>query len=468
MTKIKAPKRPWGHSWRSSSIFNIVSIITALFAETFVHGFVVPILPYILEKRNNVDPADTQQLTYLVLSAYGAAAVASGPVIEQLTDRIKSRKIILVLGLGVALIGTATLATSTNGRTLQAVGSTTAQVVGHATLNDMIEPKNMGMVLGLVNTFISVGAFSGPAVAGFMLEYVGYWATWSTVLAVLVLDIVLKILMIEKPKKNNEPARVFDEESRVTSAQPEGENENSALLGGTPAKSYTSIKGVSDIQTGAMSMLSFYRIILTQPMVIIGLVSYMTRSSLMASFNTTLPTHVRDAFGWGSFPAGMMFVGLQAPAIVLNPLFGWIRNRTGNQLLSGVGFILLAPLLWLLGEVDQKWFPWSGSEDMTKVVYVVVIICIGCVQTLPASVGATEITSIIENLESQLPGIFGSGGGHSRGHALSNGSFNVGQLVGPLLSGVLADNLGYDRMNSTLCAICFVTSILAICFREKK
>lgn len=59
--------------------------------------------------------------------------------------------------------------------------------------------------------------------------------------------------------------------------------------------------------------------------------------------------------------------------------------------------------------------------------------------------------AVMEHLESETPGIFGTKGGNSRGHSLSNGSFNLGQFIGPLLSGSLADNLGYDSMTSTLC-----------------
>ncbi|KAM5443179.1 hypothetical protein MferCBS31731_001496 [Microsporum ferrugineum] len=426
------------------------------------------------KKRNNVDPSHTQQLTYLILTTYGAAAVASGPVVGQLTDRLKYPKIILAIGLGIAFMGTAILATSTNlvnvflGRILQAIGSTVSQVVGHATLNDIIKPKNMGMISTLVTTFISVGAFSGPAVSGFMLEFFGYWRTWMIVFVVLSLDILLRLLMIEHPKIKDKRAKVGDEESRNANVPSGGVSEYSALLPSTSAKPYGFSKGVSDLKKGCASMFSFYWMILSQPMIIIGFVSYMTRSSLMASFNTTLPTHVRDAFGWGSFPAGMMFVGLQAPAIILDPLCGWIRRRGGDKLLTGLGFILLGPLLWLLGAVDQKQFPWSDSKDMTKVVYVIIIICIGCVQNLPTSVGAAEITVVIERLETEVPGIFGPKGGHSRGQSLSNGCFNVGQFIGPLLSGSLADNLGYDRMNSTLCGICFVTSVLTIIFMRGK
>ena len=81
--------------------------------ENFLYGFVVPILPYILEIRNHVDPTDTQRLTYQILTLYGATAVVAGIVIGQLADKLKSRKLPLVLGLLFALLGTAVFATST-------------------------------------------------------------------------------------------------------------------------------------------------------------------------------------------------------------------------------------------------------------------------------------------------------------------------------------------------------------------
>lgn len=81
--------------------------------ENFLYGFVVPILPYILEIRNHVDPADTQRLTYQILTLYGAIAVVAGIVIGQLADKSKSRKLPLVLGLAFALLGTAVFAAST-------------------------------------------------------------------------------------------------------------------------------------------------------------------------------------------------------------------------------------------------------------------------------------------------------------------------------------------------------------------
>lgn len=60
-------------------------------------------------------------------------------------------------------------------------------------------------------------------------------------------------------------------------------------------------------------------------------------------------------------------------------------------------------------------------------------------------------TAVVDELQSNHPGIFGSQGGYSRCYSLSNVSFTMGFLVGPLLSGALADTLGYYWMNTVLC-----------------
>ncbi|KAE8365913.1 MFS general substrate transporter [Aspergillus caelatus] len=475
----------WGYSWRSSTGFIIACIIIALFAENFLYGFVVPILPYILENRNHVEPSDTQRLTYQVLTIYGAVAVISGLLIGHWADRIKSRRIPLILGLGVALVGTVVLATATKlpglfvGRTLQAIGGTTAWIVGYATLRDTIQAKDMGKIFGLVNSFVSAGALSGPAVAGSLLELAGYWATWSIVLILLLLDIVMRLVMIENPSKRSKKANTDNGERGALrddtqdpsnapcsrSGQIDSMTEDTALLATPHAqlnRSTTSGK-VQGVSAG-----SFYRIILGQPRVIVALLSYMTHSSLVASYNTTLPTHVRQTFGWGSLATGLLFVGLQAPAIVFSPICGWLRDKVGTRVPTSVGFILLAPLLWLLGVTDQVHHHWVSSKDQASLLYVVSIITIGCVQNLLTSVGTIEITCTVDELESKHPGIFGPNGGYSRAYSLSNISFTMGLLVGPLLSGSLTDAFGYYYMNSALACICVVLSLLTITFLRGK
>lgn len=57
---------------------------------------------------------------------------------------------------------------------------------------------------------------------------------------------------------------------------------------------------------------------------------------------------------------------------------------------------------------------------------------------------------VVDDFESKQPGIFGPGGGYSRCYSLSNLAFAAGLLLGPLLSGALADSVGYYLMNTIL------------------
>lgn len=83
-------------------------------SETFCYGFIVPILPYMVEKRNHIDPSKTQQVTYLLLMCYGIVSTISSIFIGQLADRCQSRKGPLILSLIITLIGTVVLAVSQN------------------------------------------------------------------------------------------------------------------------------------------------------------------------------------------------------------------------------------------------------------------------------------------------------------------------------------------------------------------
>ena len=61
-----------------------------------------------------------------------------------------------------------------------------------------------------------------------------------------------------------------------------------------------------------------------------------------------------------------------------------------------------------------------------------------------------EIIGVIREIQTAKPGIFGPNGGYSRAYSLTNLSWNMGLLTGPLLSGSLVQAVGYYYMNFTL------------------
>jgi hypothetical protein len=236
--------------------------------------------------------------------------------------------------------------------------------------------------------------------AGILLELTGYWVTWGTVFLVILLNLTMRLAMIEKLQRGPRCVDVGPREPGVSTSQtPEpptahaAVNSNSALLSGTPAQSYGSTNGRDGNLNGkSISATSFYKITMSQPRVIVGLGSYMAHGSLISSYSTTIPTHVKGAFGWGSLSTGLLFATLQVPNLVLSPIYGWIRDRVGTRLPVTLGFQLLALLVWLLGAADQEQYPWAVSKDSAKTTYAIAVIGIGCFQPLLNGAGTIEIT----------------------------------------------------------------------------
>ena len=53
--------------------------------------------------------------------------------------------------------------------------------------------------MGIVGPIEGSGAFLGPIVSGVFLSSVGYWCTWSVAIAMIALDLVLRLAMTERP-----------------------------------------------------------------------------------------------------------------------------------------------------------------------------------------------------------------------------------------------------------------------------
>jgi MFS family permease len=71
----------------------------------------VPLLPFILENRIGGKATDTQRLTSAILVE---GALISGPPIGDIADRVKSKKVLLLVLLGLTLISIVCLSVTTS------------------------------------------------------------------------------------------------------------------------------------------------------------------------------------------------------------------------------------------------------------------------------------------------------------------------------------------------------------------
>lgn len=86
------------------------------------------------------------------------------------------------------------------GRFFQAIADNAMWIASLAIISDTIPSQHSGKVMGFVNVAASIGTSGGPMVAGVLFEKLGYWLAWSAAFTILAFDIVLRILMLDKPK----------------------------------------------------------------------------------------------------------------------------------------------------------------------------------------------------------------------------------------------------------------------------
>ncbi|OJK04315.1 hypothetical protein ASPACDRAFT_48877 [Aspergillus aculeatus ATCC 16872] len=417
MTSKIIPAKPIGYEWRSSRLFIVAVISLAMFADTFLFSFIIPILPDILQGRLQQPPSHTQLLTSILLSLNALVSILIAPFTGHLADGSKSKNQWMVISWVTNAVGTAITAWSTTltvlfvGRFIQTLAGSVIWIVGMAILGDTVGAKHLAKALGLTMLFVSAGLLSGPAVSGLLsgpavsgllsgpavsgslYQFVSYSMTWASAFAVILVGTVLQLLIIGP----------LNYDMRIEGSSPEESEIQSPLLSASPGSesiAYQTIEELTSLPTQ-----NVYTLMLRKKRVITALIADTLFAIIIASFETTIPIHIKAIFHWESLQAGLLFLLLQAPSMLL---------------------------------------------DTNRVIYIVTLLAIGVWRALLLGFGAVEVLHGANELSHEYPGIFGPHGGYSRSFSMSNISWKLGMFVGPLVSGTLTEKMGYYQMNLVL------------------
>jgi MFS family permease len=260
------------------------------------------------------------------------------------------------------------------GRIIQAASGSAGWIVAFATLTDNVRSEHIGKVLGTAMSFVTAGIVTGPIISGALLQLLGYWAAWSAPFMLLALDFVARLVMLEKDDTQTAPSGHASIDEQEALLRPKAH------------------RGTSDLeqQRSAPSSLGFYRIVLCNIRIITGLLNTVMFSMILSGFDATLPLHLQRIFNWGTLPIGIIFLGLQVPGMVLGPVVGWLRDRVGLRYPTTIGWILIAPLLWLLG-IPGTGFDWADHGANGKVIFIAGIVGIGSVAPLVRGAGTFQL-----------------------------------------------------------------------------
>ena len=181
-----------------------------------------------LQSRLHLDDALLQTMTFWLLAETAGVTFILSPVIGHYADNSKSKRVWLLSGLVIGLISTLGVALSTScmmcldpmamlldsltmpavftlfaSRLVQAIASTIIWVVGYATVADNVQKSNTGKTYSAISVAVAAGTSSGPMLSGVLFHVGGYWVAWSSAFAILLLDIVLRLLIIERPRAHS-------------------------------------------------------------------------------------------------------------------------------------------------------------------------------------------------------------------------------------------------------------------------
>ncbi|PYH42294.1 MFS transporter [Aspergillus saccharolyticus JOP 1030-1] len=424
--------------WRTSDAFISFVVCFAVFTDVFMYGLIVPVAPTALRDRIGMSDADVQSWQSILLSLYGVALLAASPVCGWLADRFQSRWWPFVGGLVLLAAATALLCVGTNlalwvaGRILQGASAAVVWTVGIALLVDTVGKDKVGQVLGYLGMAMTIGTMTGPLLGGIVYGAGGYYAVFGMSFGVIALDVVFRLVMIER-------------KHAVKWLQAEGVP--SVVSSSTSTDDGASKKRPSTLYT-----------LITSSRMMTSSWAYFILSLILTSFDSVLPLFVEQTFGWGQTGQGLIFIPLSIPQI-LDPLVGYIidHHDQSRRWMAAGGFFAAVPILACLRFVTE-------DTIAHKVLLCALLVLLGVCVCLIMSPVLVEATYYVQDREAETPDIFGPGGAIAFAYGVTNMAYALGTIIGPFFAGFIKDGAGWGTMGWALALMAGVTGIPSLLF----
>jgi len=447
-----------------------------MFTDLFLYGLVVPVLPFMLKERVHIPHGKIQSYVSGLLAAYAGASVIFSIPIGVIADRTNARQLPFLCGLAALLAATFMLAFGKNipmlviARLLQGTSAAVVWTVGLAMVLDTVGPENLGKVIGTIFSFISVGELAAPVLGGVLYRKTGYAGVFGLGATLLGLDFILRLLVIERKvaaqhdksfqiSKNTSVQAEGDEDVNSTnsdSESPRAGSEQDHLL----PKKVNQHYAIPDGQNRLIRMLPILYC-LSDPRLLVALLLAFVQAALLATFDATVPTEAQDLFNFDSLQAGLLFIALDIPFLLLGPIAGWCVDRYGTKPASVLGFGFLVPTLILLRLPPAQITP---NVKSNIILFCGLLALNGIGLAVIGSPSIVEASDVVQKYDKANPGLFGQNGPYAQLYGFNSLVFSAGLTIGPILSGGLKDTIGYGNMNIVVACISGVTAILSFFF----
>ena len=284
----------------------------------------------------------------------------------------------MVLGAATILFGLAKASwVLVVSRLLQGISAAITYTVGLALLVDTVGRDNIGQWMGTALSSSSFGLIVSPLLGGVVYAKAGYMSVFGMAMGLIVLDIVMRLCMIEKKHaaKYKPVSTANNFYGTFTSSQTSGhedEHSNSSTQQNKPHddSEHAPLLNSGDEQASRKrSRMPTILVLLSMPRLVTAIYGIFVNVAILAAFDGVLPLYVKALFQWNSLNAGLIFMCLAIPALS-GPLVGKLSDKVGPRWIAVAGCSLTAPPLILLRLVDH-----NSAEQ--KILLCVLLVCCG-------------------------------------------------------------------------------------------
>ncbi|KAL8771056.1 MAG: hypothetical protein Q9209_003475 [Squamulea sp. 1 TL-2023] len=315
-------------------------------------------------------------------------------------------------------------------RLLQGLSAAITYTVGLALLVDTVGRDNIGQWMGTALSSSSFGLIVSPLLGGIVYAKAGYMSVFAMALALIMFDIMMRLIMIEKKKAaqykpldalipKNGFYGTFTHEQSPEYEPDNGTNESNQPQDGSqgiPLPSHDPHKTPSK-----QSRMPTILVLLGIPRLLAAIYGIFVNVAILAAFDGVLPLYVKKIFGWNSLEAGLIFLCLAIPALS-GPLVGRFCDKVG-----------------------PRWIAVTGCFTLILIVSPV----------------AADLSAVVEEKERTDPSAFGPGGAYAQAFALFNCSMAAATLFGPVIAGTIVERHGWGAMTAAMGAFAFSGAVPA-------
>ncbi|CZR69989.1 related to vesicular amine transporter [Phialocephala subalpina] len=456
-------KPPRGLKWRSNTLFIISTVGIGLFTDLFLYGIVVPILPFILNDRLNIPHSEIQKYVSALLACFAGASVLFSIPVGIIADKLQARQLPFLVGLFALLASTfllylgQTIGVLILARILQGISAAVVWTIGLAMVMDTVGSDKLGVTIGSIFSFISVGELAAPVLGGVVYKKAGAGAVFGMGFGLLAVDFAMRLAIIEKKTARKYG---YDEDDEGCRGEDREADERTALL----SNGQTKDENLEDwkIRTDQPSWIRKFPILYSlgnKRLLTAELVAF-AQAILLAVFDATIPTEAQDLFNFDSLKVGLLFAPLILPYLLFGPLCGKGVDKYGARLAAGFGFgYLVLPLLLL--RIPHA----GGTAEIVK--FCIFLSMSGCGLALISAPSIVEASYVVERYHQANKEFFGEEGPYAQLYAINSVVFSAGLTLGPLIAGGLRERIGFGNMNAVVAGLCAVVSGLSFAFLGK-